>query len=168
MIKQFGVGQARNLLKIYGTEGAGSYVGDNGSSFGPFQLQYGGMAGGGNRFAGMGEKFTRDTGLDARDKSTVRAQIEWVARWGRQHGGYSSDIWHGLKTHGGSLSARPAHLPPSGGRQAMTIHQRIYLDGKQIATNTVKHMVRSAVYPSSVGRQDGRGTWMGPSAEIFA
>jgi hypothetical protein len=31
------------------------------------------------------------------------------------------------------------------------------LDGKEIAKNTVKHIVKSATYPTSVGRGDGRG-----------
>jgi hypothetical protein len=83
MIRQYGGSDANSLLKIYGTEGAGGYVGDHGSSFGPFQLHYGGMAGGGNRFGGMGDIFTRETGLDARDPKTVPAQIEWMKKWGQ-------------------------------------------------------------------------------------
>jgi hypothetical protein len=43
----------------------------------------GGMAGGGNRFGGMGDIFTRETGLDARDPKTVPAQIEWMKKWGQ-------------------------------------------------------------------------------------
>jgi hypothetical protein len=42
------------------------------------------------------------------------------------------------------------------------------LDGKEIAKNTVKHIVKSATYPTSVGRGDGRGQFFGPSHEVFA
>ena len=59
----------RELAKKYGIdptaavavanhEGLHSFVGDNGSSFGDFQLHYGGMAGGGNAVGGMGDDFT--------------------------------------------------------------------------------------------------------------
>ena len=34
-------------------------------------------------------------GIDVRDKSTVRAQIEWMRKYGHAHDGYSSDTWHG-------------------------------------------------------------------------
>jgi len=58
-------------------EYGGKYVGDQGSSFGPTQLHYGGMAPGGNRVAGLGDEFTKATGLDARDPSTWREQIDF-------------------------------------------------------------------------------------------
>lgn len=65
-------------VKVYRSEGAGAYVGDNGSSFGPFQLHYGNVAGGGNAVAGLGDEFTRRTGLDARDPKTVNQQIDFA------------------------------------------------------------------------------------------
>lgn len=87
------------------SEGLGSYIGDAGSSYGPFQLHYGGIAGGGNAVPGLGDDFTRDTGLDARDPSTVRAQIDYVMGyvrrrgWGAFHGAARSGIgnWQGIQ-----------------------------------------------------------------------
>jgi hypothetical protein len=79
-------------LRVYASEGKRAYVGDNGSSFGPFQLHYGGVAPGGNRVAGMGDDFTRATGLDARDQSTWRQQVDFAldnaakGGWGPWHG----------------------------------------------------------------------------------
>jgi len=98
IIKQIGGGQTRQLLKIYRAEGFNCYIGNHGSSFGPFQLHYGGRhnIGAGNRSAGMGDVFTRQTGLNARDPHTVPAQIRFMRRWGLAHGGFSSSIWHGL------------------------------------------------------------------------
>jgi len=90
IIRQLGGKQTNGILRVYRSEGANCYVGDHGSSFGPFQLHYGG---------GMGDTFTRQTGLSARNPSTVPAQIAFMRRWGNSHGGFSSGIWHGLRHH---------------------------------------------------------------------
>lgn len=55
-------------------------IGDNGSSFGPFQLHMGGLAPGVNSHPGMGDDFKKETGLDPRNPSTVPQQIAWVAQ----------------------------------------------------------------------------------------
>ncbi|RJP45505.1 hypothetical protein C4587_01000 [Candidatus Parcubacteria bacterium] len=79
-------------LRVYASEGRSGYAGDNGSSFGPFQLHYGGVAPGGNRVAGLGDEFTRRTGLDARDPNTWRQQVDFALEqaaksgWGPWHG----------------------------------------------------------------------------------
>ena len=79
-------------LKVAQSEGLNSYVGDSGSSFGPFQLHYGGIAGGGNSVPGLGDDFTAATGKHASDPSTVKDQIDFaldhVAKngWGDFHG----------------------------------------------------------------------------------
>lgn len=62
------------------------YVGDHGSSFGPFQLHYGGMAPGKNSAPGLGDVFTKATGLHASDPKTIPQQVEFVADWVLQHG----------------------------------------------------------------------------------
>lgn len=98
MITEMGNGQTKELLRIYSSEGLNCYVGDIGTSFGPFQLHYGG-GGHGNRSGGLGNIFTRQTGLDARNRDTVPAQIAFMRRWGTEHGGFSSSIWHGLRGH---------------------------------------------------------------------
>jgi hypothetical protein len=51
--------------------------GDEGSSFGPYQLHYKGMSKSMPN-AGMGDDFTAATGLDARDPSTWRQQTDYV------------------------------------------------------------------------------------------
>lgn len=100
IIKQMGGGQTKQLLKIYRTEGFNCYIGNHGSSFGPFQLHYGGRHNSrGNRGNGLGDVFTQQTGLNARDPHTVPAQIRFMKRWGLSHGGFSSNIWHGSKGH---------------------------------------------------------------------
>lgn len=64
--------------------------GDAGLSFGPFQLYYGG---------GLGNAFTRDTGLDARDRSTWQEQILWSINYIAAHYDVASlqSQWHGVR-----------------------------------------------------------------------
>lgn len=81
-------------LQVYKSEGKGGYVGDNGSSFGPYQLHYGGVAKGGNSVGGLGDEFTKATGLDARDPNTVKQQIDFALDKAKS-GGWSP--WHGWK-----------------------------------------------------------------------
>ncbi len=84
-------------VKIARSEGLNVYRGDNGSSYGPFQLHYGNVAGGGNAVGGLGDTFTKQTGLDARDPSTVPQQIDFALQNAAQ-GGWVP--WHGRKTAG--------------------------------------------------------------------
>lgn len=79
------------------SEGLGSYTGDKGSSFGPFQLHYGSVASGGNAVGGMGDDFTKQTGLDARDPSTVPQQVDFAMKNAAQNGW---GAWHGAKNSG--------------------------------------------------------------------
>jgi hypothetical protein len=65
-------------LQVAKSEGLNKYVGDDGSSFGPYQLHYGGIAKGGNSVPGMGDDFTKATGRDARDPQTVKPQIDFA------------------------------------------------------------------------------------------
>lgn len=60
-------------------------VGDDGSSFGPAQLHYGNMS---PKFPrpGLGEVFTRETGLDARDPENARAATVWSLDYAAKNG----------------------------------------------------------------------------------
>lgn len=84
-------------VRVAGSEGLNTYVGDQGSSFGPYQLHYGGVASGGNRVGGLGDTFTQVTGLDARDPSTIQAQIDFTLDRVKS-GGWGP--WHGAKAIG--------------------------------------------------------------------
>lgn len=59
--------------------------GDQGTSFGVFQLHYK------NNIpelslGGMGDDFTRETGLDARDPSTWKAQVDYALAHAKKNG----------------------------------------------------------------------------------
>jgi hypothetical protein len=121
-------------LRVYQSEGAGGYVGDNGSSFGPMMLHYGGVAPGGNAVPGLGDEFTKATGLDARDPKTWRQQVDFALDravkdgWGAWHG-WKGDPRAGLPTQVADASgAVPASAMPQGDGEAgrlMTRYQNI-------------------------------------------
>ena len=87
------------LMTNYGAEGMANYVGDDGSSYGPFQLHYGGLS---SKFPGkgLGDEFTKATGLDARDPSTVNDQINWYAKYVAKNGWGASMGMGKLGIHG--------------------------------------------------------------------
>lgn len=99
-------------LRVARSEGLNFYTGDKGSSFGPFQLHYGGIAGGGNRVGGLGDVFTERTGLHASDPRTWRQQVDFAldeakkGGWGPWHG-WTGDKWAGIKNQ----MAAGANLP---------------------------------------------------------
>jgi hypothetical protein len=87
-------------VQVAKSEGLYRYTGDRGSSFGPFQLHYGGVAGGGMAVSGLGDAFTKKTGLNARDESTWKQQVDFSldragkVGWGEWHG------WRGAQFAG--------------------------------------------------------------------
>jgi murein DD-endopeptidase MepM/ murein hydrolase activator NlpD len=63
------------------------WVGDHGSSFGPFQLHIGGIAAGGNAGKGLGDVFKSRTGLDPRNiAQTWQQQVDFSLDWISKHG----------------------------------------------------------------------------------
>ena len=113
-------------LRVAQSEGLNKYEGDFGSSFGPFQLHYGGVAPDGNAVSGLGDAFTRQTGLDARDPRTWRQQVDFAldeaARggWGPWHGaarvgigdreGIGSNVFQNVKEGAQNLIAGAQNL----------------------------------------------------------
>ena len=92
-------------------EGFYNYTGDQDAtgvptSFGSFQLHYPGV--GRNTADGLGTRFTRETGLNARDPDTERQQITWSMDYAAMHG--LSD-WHGW--HGSQFANNPSGGPMS-------------------------------------------------------
>lgn len=101
--KQRGIDPA-TVMRAFGHEGLNVFDpsrpdlgGDEGSSFGPFQLHYKGMSKSMPN-AGMGDDFTAATGLHARDPSTWKAQTDYVLNY-LQNGGTWSP-WMGAAAEG--------------------------------------------------------------------
>lgn len=89
------------------TEGA--RPGDRGTSFGPYQLHYGG---------GLGDAFTQQTGLNARDPGNVYAGIDFALQnvakggWSPFHGAARVGIgnWEGIGSEKGGGSRTPLKI----------------------------------------------------------
>jgi hypothetical protein len=136
------------------------------SSWSMFQL---------NRAGGLGNVFERETGLSVRDPKNIPAIADWTAHhiakthnlspWRGYHGPRS---WNPNWGSMGYSPSHSAHMPPPSKPKETIINHHIHLDGKIIARSTSKHLANHAQYATSVGRQDGRGTFMGPGAEVFA
>lgn len=90
-----------------------SAAGDGNSSHGVFQLHYGGVAPGGNAVGGLGDDFTKATGLDARDPDTTSAQIDFALDHAAKNGWGAFHAWKGDPYAG--IKAQP--LPPGTGGQ---------------------------------------------------
>lgn len=99
--------------------------GDDGTSHGPFQLHYAGGRGR-NRQPGLGDDFTRATGLDARDPKTWKEQVDfaldnatkrgWRAFYGRQH--HRVGQWDGIGGRPGVALGEDGPLSRSGANVA--------------------------------------------------
>lgn len=81
-------------FRVANSEGLHTYVGDNNTSFGPFQLHYNQ-----NGEGGQGDAFTAQTGLDARDQTTWKPQVDWVLN-GLAAGKFDWTPWHGATAQG--------------------------------------------------------------------
>lgn len=87
-------------------ESKAGFVGDSGSSFGPFQLHLGGLATGDNSGPGLGDTFKQRTGLDPRNPDTWKQQVDFAlgeaakVGWEPFHAAKQAGIglWEGIKT----------------------------------------------------------------------
>ncbi|MGF3027971.1 M23 family metallopeptidase [Methylobacterium aquaticum] len=101
-------------LRGYRLDGQRDRGGDQGTSFGPYQLHYRSNIPGLTN-AGMGDDFTRATGKHASDKSTWREQIDFALNhaarngWGNWHGAANNGIgrWAGIGGRAGVATGAP-------------------------------------------------------------
>ena len=104
-------------LRTVDTEGGRSgKVGDSGTSFGPFQMHVGGTAPG-TTAKGLGDAMLAQ-GLDPRDP---HQSIDFALDYAKAHGGFSPDIWHGLRSGSGLAPGehRWVGAPSGGGGQPL-------------------------------------------------
>src|SRR3990167_7129901 len=83
-------------IRVAESEGLNSFIGDAGTSGGPFQLHYG-EGGRGFNQPGLGNEFTRRTGLDARDPKTWQQGVDFALDEAKK-GGWGP--WYGAKKVG--------------------------------------------------------------------
>jgi hypothetical protein len=95
-----------------------NYVGDDNSSFGPFQLHMGGIS---EKYphSGLGDEFRHETGLDPRDPKTVPDQVKFVANYTAKHGWNDwSTKSQADKIAGGANVPSAAAMPASASTEA--------------------------------------------------
>lgn len=112
-------------LRVAGHEGMNVFDpskpdngGDEGSSFGPFQLHYAGMSKSMPN-SGLGNEFTNATGLHARDPSTWKQQVDFALDWARKHGW---GPWMGAKAEGITGMMGIGAVPPQQDAQAAAVN----------------------------------------------
>lgn len=141
-------------LRVYASEGRNGYAGDQNSSFGPFQLHYGGVAPGGNRVAGLGDEFTKATGLDARDPNTWKQQVDFsldqAARggWGPWHGAAKAGIGDRQGIGAGQpvqVADASGAIPQSAGGGSDALQQRLANLSRALAIPNISASARAAL-----------------------
>jgi hypothetical protein len=120
-------------MSVARSEGFANPVGDNGTSFGAFQLH----VTPGGRGNAVGDRFRRETGLDPSDPANERRGITYAldnikaGGWGPYHGAAKSGIgaWQGINRGGGG-STSTTEIAING---PITINAGPNADGKAIA-----------------------------------
>ena len=135
------------------------------SSWSMFQL---------NRAGGLGNVFERQTGLDVRNPKSIPAIADFVAR--HIASGKSLSPWRGFHgprnwdNHWGNMGYSPEHksfAPPPKRHAPIHIENVHYLDGREIARNTVRHIVHDARHPTSAPFHDGSREWTPPDSGLM-
>lgn len=100
---------------------SGGWIGDQKSSFGPFQLHYGGISNV-NPQQGLGDSFTQKTGLNARDiANTWKQQIDFALTTAKQVTGWTPfhaaaslgyGMWDGIRNAGQNAVAQFLYFFP--------------------------------------------------------
>jgi hypothetical protein len=80
---QYGI-PAEDAIRVWSGEGRSAYVGDHGTSFGPYQLHIGG---------GLGNDFIQTYKADLRDPNTWQQQVLYTMAYVQRHGWNGQ--WHG-------------------------------------------------------------------------
>ena len=159
--------QARGIdpsvaLSVARSEGLRSYVGDQGTSFGPFQLHYGNMVKGANSVGGLGDEFTKATGKHASDPSTVRDQIDFALDnaakngWGAFHGAANSGIgpFDGISNKSKALGNysssgnQSAQDDPDGEALLQSLIKQVAPQQKPVSPSEAKVSIKEAVAPN--------------------
>lgn len=84
-------------LRVARSEGLGEFVGDEGTSFGAFQLHVGGRRPGPLGASGLGDSFRAATGLDPSNPANERATIDFALKMAARQGW---GAWNGAKRIG--------------------------------------------------------------------
>ena len=163
-IREYGGADAGALMAIARSEGGIGNIydksGDHGTSFGPFQVPHSGGR-------GSQADILAARGINVRDPSTLQAQIAYMRQYGRIHGGWGANVWHGIhdKYHVPSIRSHPddnagahrqSYAPPPRSNTTVVVHSRVNLDGRVLASGVERHIVKKHRFASGPADHDGR------------
>ncbi|AWB24803.1 M15 family peptidase [Methylobacterium currus] len=141
-------------LRGYKLDGKKDGGGDNGMSFGPYQMFYGG---------GLGNEFTKRTGLHASDKSTYKQQIDFALEhaakngWGAFHGAGNNGIgnWAGIGGRSGSAPGRGSanHMQGQYGAAGTNLTTITTASGKKVTV----HAAAAESFKNFIDELEGTG-----------
>lgn len=139
-------------LRVAQSEGFNTYVGDKGTSFGDWQLHFGGSGIRGMNAGGLGDVLRR-RGINAKDPSTWKQQTDFALEWAAKHGWGD---WHGAKRVGignrqgigTAPPTRPAVTVPPKSRE-LVAHLHTHLDGRKVASVVTRHQFDAANGPAT-------------------
>ena len=138
-------------VRVAASEGLYNPLGDKDrsgkpTSFGEFQLHYSGDP----RTPALGDIFTKETGLDARDPSTRAAQYSFIARWVAKHG------WGDF--HGAAKSGIEKFQGIKGGGGGITINNNVTVNDKSGDPGKTAGVTLDSIRRSNMAYQVGTGT----------
>ena len=155
-IRKYGGSDAGPLLAIARSEGGIGNIydksGDHGRARGPFQFNHG----------LLGDQLIRE-GINIDNPASFPAQVAWMRKYKRQHGGWDANTWHGIrdKYHREKLSDAGAdnqrsYAPPARSNTTVVVHSRVNLDGRVLASGVERHIVKKHRFASGPAHHDGR------------
>ena len=159
-------------LRIAASEGLGGSIpgvrmtpGDHGTSFGPYQLHYGGRG-------SLGTEYSRATGHHAGDPKHWQEQIDFALRYAGKNKTWAPWFGRGpagVGTHEGfgykGTSAPTAGPPP---QKPQTVHvHNLVVDGKKMAAVVSTHQYEKSRFPLKAGGMDTHGEWRAPGTPVM-
>jgi hypothetical protein len=139
-------------VRVAASEGLNGYVGDHGTSFGPFQLHRGGAG-------SVGTEFEKHTGLNLQNRGTWKSQVDYALSTAAKQGWSAWHGWHGHPRAGlGGAHAVPYHKPAT----HVHIENVMTLDGEVVHRSVTRRMVNASTHPTTGPYHDGSRHWSPP------
>ncbi|MCJ2084595.1 hypothetical protein MKK88_01110 [Methylobacterium sp. E-005] len=160
-------------LRIAASEGLGGSIpgvrmtpGDKGTSFGPYQLHYGGRG-------SLGTEYSRATGHHAGDPRYWQEQIDFALRYAGKNRTWAPWFGRGpagVGTHEGF--GYKGQAAPTAGAPPKPVEKRpimvdLHMDGKKMGRAIAMHQADDHLFPKKAGATDNHGEWRAPGTPVM-
>jgi hypothetical protein len=159
-------------LRIAASEGLGGSIpgvrmtpGDKGTSFGPYQLHYGGRG-------SLGTEYSRATGHHAGDPKHWQEQIDFALRYAGKNKTWAPWFGRGpagVGTHEGfgyKGQAAPTAGPPPKAPANKPVMVDLHMDGKKMGRAIAMHQADDHLFPKKAGGMDTHGSFRSPGTPV--